>query len=99
MGALDEFLNSREHRRDYADARIAEAGDALSALQEKFKQGGLEAERLFVKAARVFWKRDGSTVMRRFIETQFALLPAESQQRIVSHLLGIVFEVGDKADF
>jgi hypothetical protein len=99
MGALDEFLNSREHRRDYADARIAEAGDALAALQEKFQQGGLEGERLFVRAARVFWKRDGSTVMRRFIETQLALLPVESQQRIVAHLLGIVFEVGDKADF
>src|SRR5579871_2125526 len=98
MGALDEFLNSREHRRDYADARIAEAGNALPALQEKFRQGGLEGEQLFVRAARVFWKRDGSAVMRRFVETQFALLPAESQLRVVAQLLNIVFEVRDKTD-
>src|SRR5579859_348615 len=70
MGALDEFLNGPEHRRDYADARIAEAGNALPELQERFKQGGLEAEQLFIRAARVFWKRDGGAVMRRFVETQ-----------------------------
>jgi hypothetical protein len=98
MGALDEFLNSPAHRRDYADTRIAEAGHALSTLQEKFKQGGPDGEQLFVRAARVFWKRDGSTVMRRFIETQFALLPVESQQRVIARLLKIVFEVADKTD-
>jgi len=98
MGALDEFLNRPEHRRDYADARIAEAGNALPELQERFKQGGLEAEQLFIRAARVFWKRDGGAVMRRFVETQLGLLPVESQQRIVSHLLKVVFEIGEKAD-
>jgi len=96
MGALDEFLNRPEHRRDYADARIAEAGKALCELQERFKQGGLEAEQLFVRAARVFWNRDGSAVMRRFIETQFGLLPVESQQRIVAQLLNVVFDVGKR---